>query len=125
MKKFNVDWAQAALVRAVRTVAQTALSMFTVGAAFNELDWVLIGSISGVAGVYSLLTSVATSLPEVATDGVMKINTSNPKKDTYLLEVGDDISKLGTKKNIRFKVETDGGKTPVKVKVEEKKDPQE
>lgn len=57
-------WAKAAAIRAVRTVAQTALGMFTVGMAANEIDWRYVASVSLVAGVFSILTSVA-GLPEV------------------------------------------------------------
>jgi len=55
----------AALIRAVRTFAQTAVSMIAVGAAFSEIDWLRVLSVSGVAFVLSILTSLATGLPEV------------------------------------------------------------
>ena len=57
-------WAHAAGVRAIRTVAQTALSLFSVGMVLQEVDWMMVASASIVAGIYSLLTSVA-GLPEV------------------------------------------------------------
>lgn len=57
-------WIKAAGVRAIKTMAQTAVSMFTVGQAFVEVNWIHIASVSAVAGVISLLTSVA-GLPEV------------------------------------------------------------
>ena len=63
-----IDWKKfliAALIRAVRTFAQTAVSMIAVGAAFSEVDWLRVLSVSGVAFVLSLLTSLATGLPEV------------------------------------------------------------
>lgn len=58
------DWIKASGIRAIRTFAQTALSMITVGMAFSEIDWKAVISISGVAGIYSILTSLA-GLPEV------------------------------------------------------------
>lgn len=61
------NWWAAAGVRAVRTFAQTMLSMITVGAAFSEINWLQVASISGVAALYSLLTSLA-GLPEVKAD---------------------------------------------------------
>ena len=64
MKVFTKEWAKAALIRAIKTVAQTAVSMLTVGQYFTDVDWVGIASISAVAGVISLLTSLA-GLPEV------------------------------------------------------------
>ena len=59
----------AALIRAVRTFAQTAVSMIAVGAAFSEVDWLRALSVSGVAFVLSMLTSLATGLPEVGPAG--------------------------------------------------------
>ena len=64
----KLDWKKfliAALIRAVRTFAQTAVSMIAVGAAFSEIDWLRVLSVSGVAFVLSILTSLATGLPEV------------------------------------------------------------
>ena len=58
------EWALAALIRAVKTFAQTAVSMIAVGAAFSEIDWLRVLSVSGVAFVLSMLTSLA-GLPEV------------------------------------------------------------
>ena len=61
MKRFII----AALIRAVRTFAQTFVSMVGVGAAFSEVEWLKALSVSGVAFILSILTSVATGLPEV------------------------------------------------------------
>ena len=58
------EWAIAALIRALRTFAQTFVSMIAVGAAFSEVDWLRALSVSGVAFVLSILTSL-TGLPEV------------------------------------------------------------
>lgn len=65
MNKHNwKEWLRAAAIRAVKTFCQTALSMLTVGQAFIEVNWVNVISVSGVAAVISVLTSVA-GLPEV------------------------------------------------------------
>ena len=58
------QWLKDALLRAIRTFAQTAVSMIAVGAAFSEIDWLRVLSVSGVAFVLSILTSLATGLPE-------------------------------------------------------------
>ena len=58
-----LKWFKAAGIRAVKTFAQTALSLVTVGQAFVEVNWINVLSISGVAAVLSLLTSVA-GIPE-------------------------------------------------------------
>lgn len=60
-----MNWIKAALIRAIRTFAQVAVSMITVGTAgFGDIDWLAILSVAGVAAVYSVLTSMV-SLPEV------------------------------------------------------------
>lgn len=64
----NWDWKKflvAALIRGLRTFAQTFASMIAVGAAFSEVEWLRALSVSGVAFVLSILTSLATGLPEV------------------------------------------------------------
>ena len=57
-------WFKAAGIRAVKTMAQTAVSMLTVGQAVLDVNWVNVLSVSAVAGVISMLTSIA-GLPEV------------------------------------------------------------
>ena len=64
------EWAVAALIRAVKTFAQTFVSMIAVGAAFSEIDWLRALSVSGVSFVLSILTSLG-GLPEVEDEPVM------------------------------------------------------
>ena len=69
MKKvLTKDWFEAAGIRAVKTFAQTALSMVPVGQAFIDVNWINVLSVSGVACRLSILTSLA-GLPEVEGDG--------------------------------------------------------
>ena len=58
------NWLRAAGIRAVKTVAQTAVATIGTGAAISSVDWRMVASASVLAGVLSLLTSVA-GLPEV------------------------------------------------------------
>ncbi|MDY3869594.1 MAG: holin, partial [Pyramidobacter sp.] len=58
------NWFKAAGVRAVKTVAQTAVATIGTSAVMGEVNWLMVGSASLLAGVLSLLTSVA-GLPEV------------------------------------------------------------
>ena len=62
------QWLKAAAIRAGKTMAQTAVSMLTVGQAVMDVNWVNVVSVSVVAGVISVLTSVA-GLPEVKVEG--------------------------------------------------------
>ena len=59
------EWAKAALIRALRTFAQTFVGFIAVGAALEEIQWLRALSVSGAAAVLSILTSLATGLPEV------------------------------------------------------------
>ena len=65
MKRNWKEFFIAALIRAIRTFAQTFVSMIAVGAAFSEIEWLRVLSVSGVAFVLSIMTSLATGLPEV------------------------------------------------------------
>lgn len=69
MKTKWKGWLKAAGIRAVKTVAQTAVATIGASAVLSEVDWLVVASASALAGVLSLLTSVA-GLPELPdTDG--------------------------------------------------------
>lgn len=64
MKRNWKQWLKAAGVRAVKTVAQTAVATIGASAVISEVDWIIVVSAAMLAGVVSLLTSIA-GLPEV------------------------------------------------------------
>lgn len=63
MEKFKT-WIKAAGVRALKTVAQTAAALIGTCTVLGEVNWVMVASASALAGILSLLTSVA-GLPEI------------------------------------------------------------
>ena len=64
MKTNFKAWLKAAGIRALKTLAQTAVATIGTCAALSEVDWIMVASASALAAVLSLLTSVA-GLPEV------------------------------------------------------------
>ena len=67
MKNFK-EWAKAAGIRALKTLAQTAVATIGTTAVLSEVDWVVVASASALAAILSILTSVA-GLPEVKESG--------------------------------------------------------
>lgn len=63
-KEKLLKWIRAAGMRAIKTVAQTAVSLIGVGAVMSDVNWAMVGSASLLSGILSLLTSVA-GLPEL------------------------------------------------------------
>ena len=62
---FTKAWVKASLIRAVRTVCQTAIATIGTSVVLSEVNWVAVASSSALAGILSMLTSLA-GLPEVS-----------------------------------------------------------
>lgn len=93
-----------ALKRALWTMAQTALSFVTIGAAITDINWKYVASVSLVAGVYSLLKSIVVSMPEAAHEGTLIINDSATDKTQWTLQIEEDIDKIPQKDFVRLKI---------------------
>lgn len=61
---FTKEWLSASLVRSLKTVAQTAVATIGTAAVMGDVNWIMVASAAGLAGVLSILTSVA-GLPEI------------------------------------------------------------
>lgn len=62
-KEYWINWAKAAGVRAVKTLAQTAVATIGTAAVLDDVNWIMVASASALAAVLSILTSIA-GLPE-------------------------------------------------------------
>lgn len=71
-KQYWLNWAKAAGVRAIKTVAQAAVAGIGSALALGEVNWLLVASSAALAGVLSLLTSVA-GLPEVTVPEIEEV----------------------------------------------------
>ena len=80
----NKSFWKAALIRAIRTVAQTAIATIGTTAVIEEVRWLTVLSASALAGLLSLLTSIATGLPEV------QIEQKQPPDGIEDADGGDD-----------------------------------
>lgn len=68
MSNYWKNWIKAAGVRAIKTVAQTAVATIGTAAVLGDVNWTLVASAAALAGILSLLTSVA-GIPEVSKEG--------------------------------------------------------
>lgn len=64
-KEKTIKWLKAAAIRGVRTMAQSALATIGTSAVLGDVNWIMVGSAAALAGILSILTSLATGLPEV------------------------------------------------------------
>lgn len=104
MTKLGMTWFQNALIRAVRTAAQVALSYLTVGMTISEVDWKGMLSVTVVAAVYSLIMSVITGLPEADTDGTLLIDETAEDSSKWLFQVEKPLEDISKKSSIQLNI---------------------
>lgn len=78
-KTMNKTFWKATAVRAIRTVCQAAIALIPASALITEVDWLLVASASILAGIVSVLTSIATGLPEVEYEQHLYMSADEPE----------------------------------------------
>ena len=82
------NFIKASLIRALRTIAQTAVAMIGTAAVLSDVQWKVVISASLLSGILSLLTSIATGLPEVDYAEHIYMSADEPE-DSYIEEEGE------------------------------------
>lgn len=82
----NIEFWKAALIRAIRTIAQTAVASIGTAAVLEAVDWRFVVSASILSGILSVLTSIATGLPETKPVIMYDDETDEMRHD---IEAGD------------------------------------
>ncbi len=82
------DFIKASLIRAVRTIAQTAVAMIGTATVLSSVDWKVVLSASLLSGILSILTSIATGLPEVEYSRHIYMSADEPA-DSWTEEEGE------------------------------------
>lgn len=78
-----------ALIRAIKTVCQAAIGLIPASAVISEVDWRLVASASILAGIVSILTSIAIGLPEADYDEYINMDVEEPD-DAEVVEDEDE-----------------------------------
>ena len=81
----NKQFWRASLIRAIRTIAQTAVSLIGTAVAMSDVNWSVVVSASILSGILSILTSIATGLPEVEYAEHIYMSREEPA-DSYIDE---------------------------------------
>lgn len=116
--KLTKDWVMATLVRAIKTAAEVALGMLTIGKGVTDFDWLQILSVSLVAGVYTILSCIVFGVPEAESDGVLMVDNQG-EKQKWLFNVSDTvIDNITERKSIRLTIDPNANLSGMEDKAE-------
>lgn len=85
----NKQFWKASLIRAIRTIAQTAVSLIGTAVVMSDVNWAMVVSASLLSGILSILTSIATGLPEVEYAEHIYMSAEEPE-DSEVIEDGEE-----------------------------------
>ena len=86
----NKQFLEKALIRAIRTICQTAIATIGTSALITDVNWSLVLSASALAGILSLLTSIATGLPEVDAPNELTVDEVADSHEVYVGDMEED-----------------------------------
>lgn len=91
----TIEFWRATSIRALRTICQTAIAMIGTSAVMSDVDWKMVLSASALSGILSVLTSIATGLPEVEYAEHVYMSKEEPDDswvdDYEIFDYGDEI----------------------------------
>jgi len=102
---FTTAWLKAAVIRAIKTIAQTAVATIGTAAVISSVDWRLVVSASILAGILSMLTSIA-GLPEVPE--VIEVEEAGPEEPEDDLPDEDDEDEINNNEESGVEEEDNG-----------------
>ena len=106
MTEFGKKWWKAAGMRAIKTIAQTAIASIGTSAVMSEVNWLMVLSASILSGILSLLTSIA-GLPELKENDINGnlIVSSDANEELLSLEITpEQLKGIDTKNEMTFKI---------------------
>lgn len=106
MNGFGKKWWKAAGMRAIKTIAQTAIACIGTSAVMSDVNWIMVLSASILSGILSLLTSIA-GLPELEENDINGnlIVSSNANEELLSLEITpEQLKGIDTKNEMTFKI---------------------
>ena len=102
----NKEFWKATGIRALRTICQTAVAMIGTSAVMSDVDWKVVVSASALSGILSVLTSIATGLPEV--EYAEHVYMSKEEPEDSWIDDGYEVFDYGDEINIPSEVDEDG-----------------
>jgi len=86
----NKQFLEKALIRAIRTICQTAIATIGTSALITDVNWSVVLSASALAGILSILTSIATGLPEVDAPNELTVDEVADSHEVYVGDMEED-----------------------------------
>jgi hypothetical protein len=111
--RYNALWNRFTIVRAIKTMIQCLIAMIAMQSIMHDVYWMYIMFSCLAAGICSIFTSLF-GIPEAMLDGELQIDTSNPEKDTYRLQLDTAFDELPKKKIVVLSIDSNADLSALK-----------